>query len=68
MQMLEMQTPFSMVFGDEAVIPDEIQEEALRVTHFDPIEIEELKRTDSAFVEEMRNNAKARYNMYKKRL
>lgn len=55
--MLEMQTPFSMVFGDEAVIPDEIQEEALRVTHFDPIENEELKRTDSAFVEEMRNNA-----------
>lgn len=59
------ETPFSLVFGSEAVIPSEIQGQAFRITHFEPEDNEELLRTDSALIEERREEARARYNLYR---
>lgn len=40
----------------------------MRITHLNPRENEEFMQTDAIFMGEMRNNPKARYAMYKRRL
>lgn len=46
------ETPFRLVFGNEAIVLAEIQGQALRITHFESHENEELLRTDLMFLEE----------------
>lgn len=57
-----------MAYGVEVVIPTEIQGESLRITHFEPEENEELLRTNLTFLEEKRNEARARYELYQSRI
>lgn len=61
-------TPFSLVFENEAIVPAEIQGQALRIMHFEPHENEELLRTYLMFLEEKREEARIRYNLYNRRV
>lgn len=62
------ETPFRLVFGNEAIVLAEIQGQALRITHFESHENEELLRTDLMFLEEKREEARIRYNLYNSRV
>lgn len=48
--------------------PAEIQGQAFRIIHFEPESNEELLRTYSVFLEERREEARARYNHYKSKV
>lgn len=60
--------PLSLVFGSEAVVPDEIQGQALRITHFDLQSNEDLLRTYAMFLGEKREEPRTQYNIYKSRV
>lgn len=45
------ETPYSLVFGTEDVVPTEVQGQSLRICHCDPARNEELMRTDLTFAE-----------------
>lgn len=49
-----------MVFEAEVVVPAEIQEEVVRITHFDPGENEELLKIDTTFTDTCRLMCKRR--------
>lgn len=61
-------TPISLVFGSEAAVTTEIQGQALSITLFDPQDNEDLLNTNSMFLEEKREEARTRYNLYKSRI
>ncbi|CAK9165889.1 unnamed protein product [Ilex paraguariensis] len=62
------ETPFSLAFGTEAVIPVEIGVHSLRVQHHDPITNEEGLRSNLDLVEEAREMAIVRNAEYKRRM
>ncbi|KAL2251337.1 UNVERIFIED_CONTAM: Gag-Pol polyprotein [Sesamum indicum] len=59
------ETPFSLVYGSEAVIPVEIGEESPRITGFDPTINREQITFDLDIVEERRDAAQVRMMHYK---
>ncbi|GKC86331.1 reverse transcriptase domain-containing protein, partial [Tanacetum coccineum] len=62
------ETPFSLVYGSEAVIPIEISMETKRVQDFDPKENEKRRREDLDILEERREIASIKEAHYKQRL
>ncbi|GJV55566.1 reverse transcriptase domain-containing protein [Tanacetum coccineum] len=62
------ETPFSLVYGLEAVIPIEISMETKRVQDFDPKENEKRRREDLDILEEMREMTSIREAHYKQKL
>ncbi|KAL2230216.1 UNVERIFIED_CONTAM: hypothetical protein Sindi_1616000 [Sesamum indicum] len=54
------ETPFSLVYGSEAVIPAEIGEESQRITNFDPERNGEQRAFDLDILEEKREAARIR--------
>ncbi|GJY54160.1 reverse transcriptase domain-containing protein [Tanacetum coccineum] len=62
------ETPFSLVYGSEAVIPIEISMETKRVQDFDPKENEKRRREDLDILEERREMALIKEAHYKQRL
>jgi hypothetical protein len=50
-------TPFSLVYGAEAVLPPEIYLESLRVAHFNLEDQAEARELDVNLLEERRNTA-----------
>lgn len=59
-------TPYSFVFGAEAVVSAEMQGQSLRICHFDPVIHDEPLCTDLSFIEELRVVARTRVERYKK--
>ncbi|KAL2246197.1 UNVERIFIED_CONTAM: Retrovirus-related Pol polyprotein from transposon [Sesamum indicum] len=51
------ETPFSLVYGSEVVIPTEIGEESQRIMRFDPVSNQEQRAFDLDMVEERRDAA-----------
>ncbi|GJY34891.1 reverse transcriptase domain-containing protein [Tanacetum coccineum] len=62
------ETPFSLVYGSEAVIPIEISVETKRVQDFDPKENEKRRREDLDILEERREMASIKEAHYKQKL
>ncbi|GJZ72098.1 reverse transcriptase domain-containing protein [Tanacetum coccineum] len=62
------ETPFSLVYGSEAVIPIEISMETKRVQDFDPKENKKRRREDLGILEEMREMASIKEAHYKQKL
>ena len=62
------ETPFSLAFGTEAVIPVEIGVHSLRVQHHDPGTNEEGLRINLDLVDEAREMANIRNAEYKRRM
>ncbi|GJS44318.1 reverse transcriptase domain-containing protein [Tanacetum coccineum] len=61
------ETPISLVYGSEAVIPIEIYIETKRVQDFDPKENEKRRREDLDILEERREMASIKEAHYKKK-
>ncbi|KAL0434950.1 UNVERIFIED_CONTAM: hypothetical protein Sradi_0202900 [Sesamum radiatum] len=58
-------SPFSLVYGTEAIVPVEIGEETLRVQQYEPC-INGLERqADLDLIQEIRNNANTRTTVYR---
>ena len=62
------ETPFSMTYGAEAVIPLEIGFPTLRTTSFNPSSNNELLEKSLDFVEEKKENAKVQLAYYQHKL
>ena len=62
------ETPFSMTYGAEAVIPLEIGFPTLRTTSFNPSSNNELLEKSLDFVEEKKENAKVHLTYYQHKL
>jgi hypothetical protein len=61
-------TPFSLVYGTEAVIPIEIMVQSLRLTHWDPQTNEEELKVSLDLLPEARADADAKLNAYHTRI
>ncbi|KAL0319852.1 UNVERIFIED_CONTAM: Ribonuclease HI [Sesamum radiatum] len=59
------ESPFSLVYGTEAVVPVEIGEETLRVQQYEPTSNSSEKHADLDLIQELRNNANTRTTAYK---
>jgi hypothetical protein len=57
-------TPFSLVYGVEVVLPPEIYLESARVAHFNPEDQAETKELDTYLLEERRNTALSNVRKY----
>ncbi|GJV82879.1 reverse transcriptase domain-containing protein [Tanacetum coccineum] len=62
------ETPFSLVYGSEAVIPIEISIETRRIQDFDPKQNEKRRREDLDILEERREIASIKEAHYKQKL
>lgn len=62
------ETPYSLAFGAEAVVPAEVQGQSLRICHFDQAYNKQLMRTDLTFAEETREQARIRVKRYQQRI
>jgi len=62
------ETPFSLCYGSEALIPVEIGVPTLRVEHFDPESNEQGLRNNLDTVEELREEARVRQAVYNQRI
>ncbi|GKD12549.1 hypothetical protein Tco_1196956, partial [Tanacetum coccineum] len=62
------ETPFSLVYGSEAVIPIEISVETKRVQDFDPKENKKRRREDLDILEEKREMTSIKEAYYKQKL
>ena len=58
------ESPFSLAFGAEAVIPAEIGTPTYRVQHFDPVINDELQRQSLDLLEEKRDQAMIKVATY----
>ncbi|KAL0429035.1 UNVERIFIED_CONTAM: hypothetical protein Sradi_0529500 [Sesamum radiatum] len=59
------ESPFSLVYGTEAVVPVEIGEETLRVQQYEPASNNSERRADLDLIQELRHSANARTTAYK---
>jgi hypothetical protein len=57
-------TPFSLVYGAEAVLPPEVYLESARVAHFNPEDQAEASELDANLLEEMHNTALSNVRRY----
>jgi hypothetical protein len=57
-------TPFSLVYGAEAVLPPEVYLESARVAHFNPEDQIEARELDANLLEERRNTALSNVRRY----
>jgi hypothetical protein len=57
-------TPFSLVYGAEAVLPPEVYLESARVVHFSPEDQAEARELDANLLEERRNTALSNVRRY----
>jgi hypothetical protein len=57
-------TPFSLVYGAEAVLPPEVYLESARVTHFNPEDMAKVKELDANLLEERHNTALSNVRKY----
>ncbi|GJY21062.1 reverse transcriptase domain-containing protein [Tanacetum coccineum] len=62
------ETPFSLVYGSEAVIPIEISVETRRIQDFNPMKNEKRRMKDLDILEERRKIASIKEAHYKKKL
>ncbi|KAL0433417.1 UNVERIFIED_CONTAM: hypothetical protein Slati_2676000 [Sesamum latifolium] len=59
------ESPFSLVYGTEAVVPVEIGEETLRVQRYELTSNSSKRHADLDLIQELRNNINARTTAYK---
>ncbi|KAL0448665.1 UNVERIFIED_CONTAM: hypothetical protein Slati_1422900 [Sesamum latifolium] len=59
------ESPFSLVYGTEAVVPVEIGEKTLRVQRYEPTSNSSERHVDLDLIQELRNNTNARTTEYK---
>jgi hypothetical protein len=57
-------TPFSLVYGAEAVLPPEVYLESARVAHFNPEAQAEARELNANLLEERRNTALSNVHKY----
>jgi transposase InsO family protein len=57
-------TPFSLVYGAEAVLPPEVYLESVRVAHFNPEAQAEARELNTNLLEERRNTALSNVHKY----
>jgi hypothetical protein len=57
-------TPFSLVYGAEAVLPPEIYLKSARVAHFNPEDHVKAREVDANLLEERRNTALSKVRKY----
>jgi hypothetical protein len=57
-------TPFSLVYGAEAVLPPKIYLKSARATHFNPEDQAETRELDANLLEERRNTALSNVRKY----
>jgi hypothetical protein len=57
-------TPFSLVYGAEAVLPPKIYLKSARVVHFNPEDHAEARELDANLLEERRNTALSNVRKY----
>ncbi|XP_012858055.1 PREDICTED: uncharacterized protein LOC105977295 [Erythranthe guttata] len=62
------ESPFNLAFGTEAIAPVEIGEPSWRITNYDPTANEEAMRGSLDLVDELREVAYIRQQMYKSRM
>ncbi|KAL0434461.1 UNVERIFIED_CONTAM: hypothetical protein Slati_2780400 [Sesamum latifolium] len=62
------ETPFSLVYETEAVLPTEIGEETWRIRSYDSVRNSEFRRGDLDLVEEKRELAERRVRVYKSKM
>ncbi|XP_012834007.1 PREDICTED: uncharacterized protein LOC105954870 [Erythranthe guttata] len=62
------ESPFNLAFGTEAITPVEIGEPSWRITNYDPAANEEAMRGSLDLVDELREIAYIRQQMYKSRM
>jgi hypothetical protein len=58
-------TPFSLVYGAEAVLPPEVYLKSARVAHFNPEDKTEARELDTNLLEERRNTTLSNVCKYK---
>ncbi|KAL0386417.1 UNVERIFIED_CONTAM: hypothetical protein Slati_4546300 [Sesamum latifolium] len=59
------ESPFSLVYGTEVVVPVEIGEKTLRVQRYEPTSNSSERHVDLDLIQELRNNTNARTTEYK---
>ncbi|KAL0411630.1 UNVERIFIED_CONTAM: hypothetical protein Slati_3752700 [Sesamum latifolium] len=59
------ESPFSLVYGTEAIVPVEIGEETLKVQQYEPTNNGLERQADLDLIQELRNNANTRTTAYK---
>ncbi|KAL0402038.1 UNVERIFIED_CONTAM: hypothetical protein Slati_4233700 [Sesamum latifolium] len=62
------ETPFSLVYGAEAVLPAEIGEETWRIRFYDSEKNSKFRREDLDLIEEKREAAERRIRLYKRKM
>jgi hypothetical protein len=57
-------TPFSLVYGTEVILPPEVYLKSARVAHFNPEDHAEARELDVNLLEEMRNTSLSNVRKY----
>ncbi|KAL0457986.1 UNVERIFIED_CONTAM: hypothetical protein Slati_0425800 [Sesamum latifolium] len=62
------ETPFSLVYGSDDVIPTEAKLESFRIQHYEPENNDHLMRASLDLIEELREDAQSHMERYKQRI